>query len=233
MFSAMKKVEAVLSALALLALASGGPGWGYSNSSDAVDGAGQWQSGGTFSNISAVGQSGGVSVSANGAMRNLAGFLNTFILKPALDTDRDGLADELDPDNDNDGLEDAVELAGSAFFPATTTDLNLADTDHDGATDAQEAAAGTDPLDASAYLRILSVRRVSTGVEVGWIGRSFYRYSMRGERDLSRAPSFTNELANLQLLDAAPPPWCVVTNYFTDTGAFATNRGFYRVQLAP
>ncbi|MFB6317400.1 Ig-like domain-containing protein [Saccharicrinis sp. FJH54] len=94
-----------------------------------------------------------------------------------IDTDGDGIADITDPDDDNDGVADEVEIANGTdplsadtdgdgindkddAFPKdegesldTDTDgiANNADTDddNDGYTDADEAANDTDPLDAA------------------------------------------------------------------------------------
>ena len=109
---------------------------GYTNTSSVLDGSGTMSSGGSFTNISAAGQPGGISVSSGGTYVNQAGFLNTFSIKPGLDTDGDGVADELDQDNDNDKLADTAEVAGSGFSPTAPTLVNIADTDGDGVMDA-------------------------------------------------------------------------------------------------
>lgn len=81
---------------------------------------------------------------------NYSGWLSTHSVL-VTDVDSDGLSDELDPDDDNDGLYDWVEQQGAAFDPAIVTLPNVADTDSDGWTDGQEAAAGTDPTDPLSY----------------------------------------------------------------------------------
>lgn len=75
----------------------------FTNRSSVLDGSGTIASGGVFTNLSAAGQPGGIAVSSGGSFVNQAGFLNTFFLKPGLDTDRDGIADEADLDNDGVG----------------------------------------------------------------------------------------------------------------------------------
>ena len=89
--------------------------WSQSNISYVLDASGDYSSQGSKSNISASGQPGGISVSDNGQVVNYAGFLNTFSLQPTLDTDSDGLGDEVDSDNDNDDLGDLAELLGTGF----------------------------------------------------------------------------------------------------------------------
>jgi hypothetical protein len=68
---------------------------------------------------------------------------------PSLDLDTDGRQAFLDPDDDGDGLDDAVETGTGVYVSAgdTGTDPNLADTDGDGIDDGDEVANGFDPND--------------------------------------------------------------------------------------
>ena len=206
----------------------------YTNISHVVDGSGRWTTGGAaFSNITAIAQPGGTGISTNGTVWNQAGFLNTFVLRPGLDTDGDGLADEVDPDNDSDSLMDGAEIAGSSFSPATSTDPNDADSDDDGATDGAEAGAETDPLDATANLRIVAINVITNGVEVSWVARSNKTYRIMGERDLTAASAFSNRIDQVLAAGAASPPWYVMTNLYTDTTTTRTNVHFYRIEVVP
>ena len=190
------------------------------NISHVVDGIGSWSSGGSYSNLSAVAQPGGVSVSSAGTMINSAGFLNTFVLNPSLDTDGDGLSNELDSDNDNDGLDDNDELAGSGFNPVTITDVNAVDTDGDGMSDGSEAVAGTDPTDNSASLQIVSIEPSGDDLIIGWQARSGNSYRVGGSFDLIADPDFNNDVVHAVLVtNAAAPPWYVTTNYYRHVGA--------------
>lgn len=54
-------------------------------------------------------------------------------------------------DSDGDGLSDAVELAGTAFTPATATDPRRRDSDGDGFGDGEEAVAHTDPWNPQSH----------------------------------------------------------------------------------
>jgi len=119
--------------------------------SSVLDGSGARGTSGSSTNLSASAQPGSVAVSSGGTMGNYAGFLGTFVLKPTLDTDNDGLADELDLDNDNDTLTDVEELEGTAFSPVTPTDPNDEDCDDDGFTDDEEASYGSDPWNAGSH----------------------------------------------------------------------------------
>lgn len=217
--------------VAVLALAAGAQQ--YTNTSHVVDGAGQWLGGGTLSNITAVAQPGGVSVTTGGALVNQAGFLNTFVLRPGLDTDGDGLANEADPDNDNDMLGDVTEVEGTAFSPVTDTDPDDADSDDDGSGDAAEAAAGSDPWDPLMFLHIVSIRPVSNNlVEVGWQARSNKTYRVMTEASMTPAPGFTNALAQVVATGVGVAPWFATTNLYTDPVA-PTNHLFYRIEAVP
>ena len=205
----------------------------YTNTSHVVDGAGRWLQGGTLTNVAAIAQPGGVSVTAGGAVANQAGFLNTFLLRPALDSDGDGVPNEADPDNDDDTLGDATEIAGTAFSPVTDTDPDDPDSDDDGAGDAAEAVAGTDPWDPLMFLQIVTVRPVSSNlVEVGWVARSNKTYRVLAEPSVPQAPGFTSELAQVVAGGPGSPPWFVVTNRYTDPAA-VTNNLFYRIEALP
>ena len=64
-----------------------------------------------------------------------------------------------DPDTDDDGLDDNWEGMWFGILPITS---GSDDPDRDGATNAEEALAGTHPLDAASLLRLLSVTTVGT-----------------------------------------------------------------------
>jgi hypothetical protein len=203
-----------------------------SNATYVVDSAGGWSSGGTYSNLSVIAQSGGMVISASNSVVNYSGFLNTFVLNTELDTDNDGIADELDPDNDDDGLADIDELAGSAFDPATVTDLNLSDTDGDGMSDLVEASSGTDPLDASVLLHFTSVESSGDDLVLGWQARSNWTYRIRASDSIIDDGDFTNIVVSSVLVtNSASPPWYVTTNFYRQVGASANHaKRFYIIE---
>lgn len=213
-------------------VAYGGAACALTNTSFVLDGAGAWATNGGLANVSAVAQPGGVAVSAAAGFFNYAGFLNTLLLRPTLDTDADGLANEVDFDNDADGLGDGDELAGGAFDPVTATDPNAPDSDGDGADDGAEAAAGTNPLDDGMSLRMVSIRDAGGQVEVGWLARQGWTYDVMADTDLTNRPPFTNTLAaGVIASGAAGAPWYALTNVYID--ANAPDRRFYRVRVSP
>ncbi len=87
---------------------------------------------------------------------------------PSMDHDNDGMNDDVDPDDDNDGVMDVDEkIAGTNPFDANSkpggtadfdgdgmTDDVDTDDDNDGVSDQNEIADGTDPYDANSFLRV-------------------------------------------------------------------------------
>jgi hypothetical protein len=201
-----------------------------SNRSSVVDAAGQWCGGGSWSNIFAAGQPGGVACSSGGQLHHTAGFLSAFVLQPGLDTDGDGLPNELDTDNDGDTLLDTVEMAGTAFDPVTPTDHDVADADRDGQDDGAEAAAGTDPADGQAFLQIIDITRSSPDATLSWVARGGKTYRVLQREDLT-----TGTWGALATTNATggSAPWYVVTNSFTDTDAGTVDTRFYEVEVVP
>lgn len=192
---------------------------GYTNTSWVIDALGGWSAGGTYSNLSAGGQPGAITVVSAGELVNQQGFLSTFFLRSELDTDGDGLPNEADSDNDADSLEDSDEITGIAFDPVTPTDLNEPDSDGDGVGDGGEAVAGTDPQDPGANLRIVDIQRSGGSVEVYYLARGgavsgkVYRVRAAGEgTDLPGEVIATNFTPA-----GGVAPWYVVTNVFSDT----------------
>ena len=204
----------------------------FTNKSSVLDGSGTRSSCGSFTNLSAAGQPGGIAGSEGGGYVNQSGFLNTFLLQPGLDTDRDGLADELDPDNDNDGLTDAMEISGSAFNPATPTLVNVADTDGDGQLDGWEAVAGTDPTDSNSLFEFVAISSTPAGrgVAVAWLARGNNQktYVVRATAD-ARQPYSTVVFSNTVAGGSAP--WFAVTSSITN--ACTSNTQFYVVEVQP
>ncbi len=199
----------------------------FTNRSSVLDSSGTRSSGGSFTNLSAAGQPGGIAISSGGGFVNQAGFLNTFMLKPGLDTDGDGLADELDQDNDGDGLADLAEIEGSGFSPTTPTQVNVADSDGDGVPDGAEAVAGTDPSDANALLEVFRIAQAG-GQQVQWIARGGKTYRILARTNLL-AGGFTPIATNTAVGGAAP--WFVVTNTAVDVSSLAAE--FYAIEVLP
>ena len=172
------------------------------------DSAGGIATGGGYSLVSSAAQPGGVRMVGDGAaagVRHYAGFLGTFALRPDLDHDGDGLADEWAADNDGDGLEDGAELAGSDFATAwgvvAPTDLNAPDSDDDGAGDDHELRAGTNPNNADSLFAITDVRREGPGARVTWTGRG----DGTGYRVLGRDGAYAPPTDELDVVVVADP----------------------------
>lgn len=143
-----------------------------------INGFGGRASGGAYMQVSAGAQPGSVGVSyeagpANydGGLVHRAGFLNRFVLFPGLDTNGNGLPDELDPDNDGDGLWDHWEVTGEKFNPATPTDPNSPDSGGAGVPDFDAMVAGVNPFDPDAVFRIIALERDGAQNILTWRAR--------------------------------------------------------------
>jgi hypothetical protein len=223
-------MKTTIALLSLLLAGVAGAFAQYTNKSSMLDGSGTLSSSGSFTNLSAAGQPGGIAGSTGSGWVNQAGFLNTFSRQPGLDTDGDGLADELDPDNDNDGLADAAEIGGFGFNPATPTLVNLADTDGDGQLDGWEAVAGTDPTDKHALLVFVAISNTPAGRSVAWLARGNNQktYVVRATGD-ARLPYSAVVFSNTVAGGSAP--WFAVTGALTH--ASSSNTQFYAVEVQP
>ena len=224
----MKTAGRIIGAvIGLLFLAAGASRAQISQLPSVADGSGARSAGGDMAHVSAGAQPGGIGVARAGTLLNSAGFLGGAILRPDLDRDGDGMADEIDPDNDGDALWDLDEIAGSAFAPVTVTDLNDSDTDNDGATDGEEAGAQTDPLDIDAYLHFTRIARDTAGIALDWEARENWRYHIY-RIDL------TNGLPGTYVAEVRAPlgsvgPWAVVTASGTADGMDARQTYYLKV----
>jgi len=195
-----------------------------------LDGSGQFTTNGAYANLSASGQGGAVGVTRGGTFQNQAGFIGRILFQPALDTDGDGLANEIDPDNDNDMLNDGVEVSGVAFAPVTPTDVNRSDSDADGASDRAESLAGTDPLDPESSFRITQINDNGQTVLLSWVARNGKTY-----RIFKRDDALANSATLLATTNAVGglAPWFSVSSRFSDTSATSAGTRFYQIEVLP
>ena len=161
----------------------------------------------------------------------LPGFLAGALLASGLDHDADGIPDETDLDNDNDGLADLEELYGTAFASGTTTDVNCADCDGDGVNDGAEAGMHSNPWDAGSRLLLTAARCNTNQVTLCWRAQGGQRYSvLAGTNLLAAGP--TNVVSGPVTASGGAAPWfdTVLTNSFSPP---AGTPRFYRVRLNP
>lgn len=151
---------------------------------------------GSVTNLAASGQS-CTAVSRNGQVINYAGFIQSLALMPSLDHDKDGFYDEIDFDNDNDGLEDLPEILGNSFSPYIPTNVNNPDTDVDGMNDGAEWTSDTNPTNKSSVLTITDIKWQGAGIQVTWSGGVNARqYILRSESLTSRPDAWESIFTN-------------------------------------
>jgi len=170
--------------------------------------------GGAYRQAGAGNQPGGIATLTNVQWTLHAGFLQAVDIKqPWLDTDGNGVPDEMDPDNDGDYLPDWAEVDGSGFEGYARTDPNDPDTDGDGMTDYRESVGMYDPLDPDHYLHILSQDWDENTLTLWWIGKAGGTTNtiLWGESLLDGAPTNIQHSAAYSGGDA---PWYKATNSF-------------------
>jgi hypothetical protein len=159
----------------------------FTNQVGAVNGGGGVSSNVAYQSTGAIGPWAPSGQRSSATHWEHVGMLASFLHHASLDHDGDGIPDEDDWDDDNDGLRDSGELVGVAFTPLTPSDPLSGDSDGDGASDGQEAAAGTNPTDASSAFRIAEVRQEGATFVITWQGREGVSYDL----SVSDSPHFT------------------------------------------
>ncbi|MCX6935092.1 MAG: hypothetical protein NTZ01_02720, partial [Verrucomicrobia bacterium] len=145
----------------------------------------------------------------------------------ALDTDGDGLTNDTDPDDDNDGIPDVYEIAnGMNPLVATGADGPNADNDADGMTNYQEFLAGTKANDRTSAMGIASLNPNSgQSVTLTWNSIPGTLYKVRYSQDLLTWTDFPGGLitaeATTSSVQAVPPQ------------GQTYNKLFFKVDLVP
>jgi hypothetical protein len=128
-----------------------------------------------------------------------SGFASGFVLQPG--TACNGLPNELNPDNDRDGLSDSEEIAaGSNLCKSDTDDDGLRDpeevliygtsparpdTDSDGMNDGPEIIAGTIPTDPGSVLKVDCMLLPGARRKLSWFGVSGRLYTLQYSASLT------------------------------------------------
>lgn len=192
------------------------------------DGTGGGLSNTTYSAISAIGQGIPTGTLQSPSHRGYSGFLNNFIFNPTLDHDSDSIADENDPDDDNDGLEDLTELAGAGQPPVSTSPF-LADSDSDGFGDADEIAAGTNPQDPTSLL-LLNIYSGPGQLHFDWAARSGMQYRLLSGQTMDELLT-TPQIVGVVSTNGGVSPWFEVP--IQTSSSSITNQAFFAIELVP
>ncbi len=193
-----------------------------------LDGCGGWITNSANSSIVAGCQPVPVGFNSSASFMNHSGFLQTFLMHSDLDHDADGIPDENDSDDDNDGISDVVELSGDSFNPQTSTDPVLADTDGDGVDDNREAGAGTNPRDSESLLQITGFTEQDGELAVSWQSRDGYSYHLMKAEEVADIRSNATVAATVTATGGVSP-WYKTTS--TGTVNAIENREFYRIAV--
>lgn len=141
---------------------------GYTNATLNISACGSTLSGGGYTSIGAISPLGGQDAKSV-SFYNYSGFAAGIILQPGIVCN--GLPDELNPDNDRDGLSDGEEIG------LYRTSSVLADSDGDGMSDPQELIAGTSPTHRASVLAVQLSTDVSAN-QISWYGVSGRYYQL-------------------------------------------------------
>lgn len=205
----------------------------YTNTTLNLTACGGRMSGGGYTSTGSLVPVGGGEMQS-GSLYHQSGFASGFILQPQ--TAFNGLPDELNPDNDLDGLLDGEEIAaGSSLYNSDTdgdglqdfdevrthgTHPALADSDGDGMDDFREWIAGTSATNRNSVLAVACQTLPDGRKKLSWVGvqgRSYtFQYTDSLNSGLWQSYPFeiTGNGAEISLTDTEP----------------ASNR-FYRVRV--
>ena len=171
-------------------------------------------------------------ISANsGVQHNPIGFSsNPNYLSHAGFRHADGLASGVGDDSDNDGLPDWQELTGISYYPIAPSGINTADSDGDGHTDSVEITTGTDPMNASSSLAMLTVSATPSGIWLQWLGREDKTYQILTANTVGDL-STNAQLIAVHVATNGSGPW--LQSVCGLTADMSTIKQYFTVKLIP
>jgi hypothetical protein len=134
--------------------------------------------------------------------------------KESVDTDGDGIGNNADPDDDNDGIPDVWEIAHG-----TNPLVNdaAADPDHDGFSNLAEYQAGTDPQDPKSFFHINRVTPTGESVTITFDAVPGRTYALLHDPTLTGKPKVLKggiTSATAQTLSISVPKTTLMDFYY-------------------
>lgn len=154
-----------------------------------------------------------------------SGFYASFAMFTNLDNNSNGICDEFDPDDDSDGIPDAVELAGTMFDPICPTDMMNADSNGDGINDYWEAMNGMDPV-TPCEVKISRLELRDGHVVLHWDAHGNSTYKVLCGKSLSDLDCRPEMVHTVTVPDVGMP---VVEFEFTDPCS-SEDCGFFKIK---
>lgn len=199
------------------------------NTTTTLAAAGGLRTGGAWTLVATLADPSGAGAHAVDHSALYGGHIGALLLRPDV-VGADGVPREAATDNDGDGLADVDELRGTAHGGWAASDPDRADTDGDGMTDGDEAAAGLDPTDAAAVVKILSVQEQGSLRTVTWSGRGGGTTNVLVvAHDAATSGPWTNVLF-ADAVTGGAAPWFAIVTSFTGSATGPTS-AYYRVKI--
>jgi hypothetical protein len=134
--------------------------------------------------------------------------------------------------NTTNGWSGTVNVTSNGLFRLNANLPGNIDSDGDGVLNWQECLCGTDPLNSSSYLHIVSIQKQTNNVLVTWTTVGGHSYVLQTNAPALNG-SYTNNFTDFSPLITVPGNGESTTNYLDIGGGTNKPTHFYRVRLGP